>query len=88
MVQKFFSTWSIIYNSCHTAKFALLHLKLCKETLPKNLLGLLGDNDEEIRRLAVNKIQALQDKALEHTIPNSNFQTRLHQGLSKRRRCS
>ena len=41
---------------------------------PENvLLGMLGDNDEEIRRLAVNKIEALQGKSLQHTIPNANF---------------
>ena len=47
MVQKISSTWSIVYNSFHTGKFALLCLKLCKETLffahPENvLLGMLG----------------------------------------------
>ena len=61
-----------------TAKFALLCLKLCKEMLffahPENvLLVMLGDDDEEIRRLAINKIQALQGKSLQHTIPNGNF---------------
>ena len=34
---------------------------------------MLGDDDEKIRRLAVNKIQALQRKSLQHTIPNGNF---------------
>ena len=41
---------------------------------PENvLLGMLGDDDEEIGRLAVNKIQVLQGKSLQHTIPNGNF---------------
>ena len=41
---------------------------------PENvLLGILGDADEEIRRLAVNKIQGLQGKLLQHSIPNGNF---------------
>ena len=41
---------------------------------PENvLLGMLGDEDEEIRRLVVNKIQTLQEKSLQHTIPNGNF---------------
>ena len=34
---------------------------------------MLGDDDEEIRRLAVNKIQALQKKSLQPTISNGNF---------------
>ena len=78
MVQKISLTWSIVYNSFHTAKFALVHLKLCKETpflhvLKNVILGMLGENDEEIRSLAVKKIQALQGKPLQHTIPNDNF---------------
>ena len=41
---------------------------------PENvLLGMLGDDDEEIRRLAVNKIQGLRGKSLQHSIPNDNF---------------
>ena len=41
---------------------------------PENvLLGLLRDHDEEIRRLAVNKIQGLRGKSLQHLIPNGNF---------------
>ena len=34
---------------------------------------MMGDNDKKIKRLAVNKIQALQGKSLQHTIPNCNF---------------
>ena len=34
---------------------------------------MLGDDDEEIRRLAVSKIQGLQGKSLQHSIPNDNF---------------
>ena len=34
---------------------------------------MLGDDDEEIRKLAVNKIQSLQGKSLQHSIPNGNF---------------
>ena len=37
------------------------------------LLGMLGDDDEEIRRSAVNKIQGLREKSLQHSIPNGNF---------------
>ena len=41
---------------------------------PENvLLGMLGDDDEEIRRLAVSKIQGLRGKSLQHSIPNDNF---------------
>ena len=39
----------------------------------KMFSGMLGDDDEEIRRLAVNKIQGLQGKSLQHSIPNGNF---------------
>ena len=46
------------------------------------LLGMLEDGDEEIRRWAVNKTQALLRKSLQHTISNGNFI-----GLSKHRRC-
>ena len=35
---------------------------------------MLGDDDKEIRRLAVNKIQALRGKSLQHTIANGNFE--------------
>ena len=34
---------------------------------------MLGDDDEKIRRLAVNKIQGLRGKSLQHSIPNGNF---------------
>ena len=41
---------------------------------PENvLLGMLADNEEEIRRLAVNKIHGLRGKSLQHIIPNGNF---------------
>ena len=56
------------------------HSKICSSVLkvverntffahPENVfLGMLGDNDVEITRLTVNKIQALQGKSLQHTI--------------------
>ena len=34
---------------------------------------MLADNEEEIRRLAVNKIHGLRGKSLQHIIPNGNF---------------
>ena len=41
---------------------------------PENvLLGMLGDDDEEIRRLVVNKIQGLRGKSLQH-VHNSKWQ--------------
>ena len=36
-------------------------------------LDMVGDNNKEIRRLAIDKIQALRGKSLQHTIPNGNF---------------
>lgn len=42
---------------------------------PENvLLAMLGDSDEEIRRLGVNKIQSVRGKLATFNIPNDNFE--------------
>ena len=94
MVQKISPTCSIVHNvstqqnSLYCACYTRGSTRKCFFAHPENiLLGMLGDDDEEIRRLTVNKIQALRGRSLQHTILNNNFKGGYIKEYGKKRRC-